>query len=126
MVKPKILVIEDHIGLFTALEFVLEPQYELLHTCSALQALELIVKYNPDLILADNQVRSNLTGLDILKYLYTQQSSIPVIMMSGDDISYEVNRWGAKAFLAKPFNLTELIDSITYAIEEEDQLMGVA
>ncbi|MBI3964231.1 MAG: response regulator [Chloroflexi bacterium] len=104
-----ILIVEDEQPLRDLLAIVIEGAgHRALQATDGRQALELIARTRPDLVLADVMMPV-LGGLDLCRNLKAQASTrgIPVILVSavGARIACGV---GADAFLAKPFDLAEL------------------
>ncbi len=66
-----------------------------------------------DLLLIDNELRG-LTGLSLTERARRQphRKKIPIVLISLEDIAEEAARAGADAFLRKPNNLIELVDTI--------------
>lgn len=78
------------------------------------EALDAIIKYKPDLAIIDIRM-PDLTGIEVLGRSRNAGISTDFIILSGyDDFSYakEAMRYGAKAYLLKPLNSTELTDEI--------------
>ncbi|NLI80642.1 MAG: response regulator [Deltaproteobacteria bacterium] len=71
----------------------------------------------PDLVLSDVNM-SEMTGLELLVRIKEKSPKTVCVMMSGDRTSEEVARkLGADAFLAKPFNISELFQIVqTYVV----------
>jgi DNA-binding response OmpR family regulator len=88
------------------------------HLASALVEPERV--WPPDLIVAD-VCMPGFTGLEVLAGLQRKMWSIPVVMISARTdkaVSYDAYRYGAKAFLQKPFRmdtLRELVHSLIWA-----------
>jgi CheY-like chemotaxis protein len=66
-----------------------------------------------DLLLIDNELRG-LTGLSLTERARRKphRRKTPIILISLEDIAEEAERAGADAFLRKPNNLIELVDTI--------------
>jgi len=66
-----------------------------------------------DLLLIDNDLRG-LSGLKLTERARRQphRKETPIILISLEDIADEARRAGADAFLRKPNNLIELVDTI--------------
>jgi DNA-binding response OmpR family regulator len=76
----------------------------------------------PDLFIIDQRLPDS-DGLDICRYLKTKPNykDIPVILISASPIAKEkAFEAGASDFIAKPFVVKELIDSINHTLD----LMG--
>jgi CheY-like chemotaxis protein len=64
----------------------------------------------PDLIIAD-VCMPGFSGIEVLAGLHRRPWSIPVVLITASDdshVSSEALRYGASAFLKKPFQITEL------------------
>lgn len=109
--KRLILIIEDDEDLRNVLILYLESHDYLIIDSQDLFGNDL--KQMPDLILMDNKLPGSIgkDNCSILKQnKYTEH--IPVIMMSGSPIKEESIAAGAAAFVAKPFDLDDLLDTI--------------
>ena len=77
---------------------------------SALQAVETVESYKPDVLLID-RFMPDITGLEIVAKLREAGHQFPVILFSGDTADLdeaEVARLGITAVLTKPISLKEL------------------
>mgnify|MGYP000459941983 CR=1 FL=1 len=104
----KILVVDDQPVNIQAIYSSLNGSYVVLAATSGEEALDLVVKENPDLILMD-VVMPGLSGLDTCRTLKLQEetSEIPVIFITGSDSPEEENDcWdsGGIDFISKPVN----------------------
>jgi DNA-binding response OmpR family regulator len=72
-----------------------------------------ITKEHFDLLLLDNEWR-NFKGLDMVKQIrrIPHRKGMPIILISLEDLAEEAREAGADAFLRKPNNLLELVDTI--------------
>jgi two-component system, OmpR family, response regulator VicR len=109
----KILICEDEEIMLTALEFRLRKQgftSELAE--DGKQALEMLQREIPDLIVADIMM-PYVTGLQLISHVRTVlNSDVPIIIISAlddDDTVLEAFRLGANDFIAKPFKPNELV-----------------
>jgi two-component system alkaline phosphatase synthesis response regulator PhoP len=113
----KILIVDDDEGILEAISVMLQMEgYEVFTSSQNGKYLfGLISKNNPDLILLD-VLLSGVDGRDVCKQLKNNPVSkhTPVIMISAH-LSARKNfyEYGAQAFLAKPFNIDELLETIT-------------
>ena len=75
----------------------------------------------PELIILDIWLKnSSLDGIDILKYIRKNNSSIPVVIISGHgniEIAVAAIKQGAYDFIEKPFNIDQLTVVISRAME---------
>lgn len=111
----KILVIDDDPGILEALRAILEMAGYLVDTAREADELEGTDQENlPDLILLD-MLLSGKDGRLIAKKLkntpHTQ--NIPIIMLSAyPDAKEEIKAYGIDDFVAKPFNMDQLLTLI--------------
>ena len=74
------------------------------------QALDLIAKENPALVLLDVRMEE-MTGIEVLRELRKTNPSVKVIMVSGvedEETIKEANALGVIGYVHKPFILEEL------------------
>jgi DNA-binding response OmpR family regulator len=114
--KPKrILVVEDDPDILEFLQVLFEQEGYAVSITDQAEDIETL--YNdclPDLILIDVSL-SGKDGRDIVKHLkrQTETSSIPIIMFSAYLHAEETARAaGADDFVAKPFEVEELLEKI--------------
>lgn len=107
-----IAIIDDDIYIGDMLEKVLKKEgYATLRAYSGTEALMLLERNRPDLILLDLML-PGLSGEELLKRI----SGIPIIVISAKvDVSDKVNLLlnGACDYLTKPFDIQELLARIT-------------
>lgn len=113
--KRKLLMIEDdeHIRLLIA-RFFKRKNWEFHEGASGAEGLKMAASVHPDVVLLDIQL-PDMEGWDVCKRLKADAvlRDIPVVMVSGNrlDPAHKARglEAGADAFLAKPFDLTELL-----------------
>jgi CheY-like chemotaxis protein len=66
-----------------------------------------------DLLLLDHEVRG-ISGLELTRRVrrMPHRKEIPIILISLEDLAEEARETGANAFLRKPNNLIELVDTL--------------
>ena len=112
-IKQTILVMDDDRDILDAMKMVLEFNGYKVETCSNDQRID--YENLPDLFLLDIWM-SGLSGSDVCKRLKTDDHTkhIPVIIFSANrnirEISEECN---ADGYIAKPFNLNQLLSVIS-------------
>jgi len=108
---PKILVVDDEQDIRDfAKSFFEKRNIEVITASGGNQALELIDKENPDLVLLDIQMEE-MTGVEVLKKLRGDKNDVKVIMVTGveeEAIVNEANSWGIRGYIHKPLVLEEL------------------
>lgn len=118
MNTKKILIVDDQVGIRMLLEEVLRSEgVKVTSAETGKQALEMIQKEKPDLMLLDYKLPM-MSGAELLEELDKKSLAIPAIMMSGlspDEVKRNIHSDSVKAVLAKPFDIDEvreLIDKI--------------
>ena len=110
-----ILVVDDNEDILDALEMTLSFENFTVHTTSrAEDALRFVDEIRPDVVLLD-VLMSGIDGRDICRMLKNSDilGKTPVIMISAHPSAEEsVRKVGADDFLAKPFDMDSLINSI--------------
>ncbi|WP_345948312.1 response regulator transcription factor [Mucilaginibacter sp. PAMB04274] len=110
----RILIADDDPGIVDAVEMILEFYgYEVSSTYNGIDVLAIQDDY-PDVLLLDIWM-SGCDGRDICKELKSKADTrhIPVLMVSASkDIKESALEAGANDFLAKPFDMEELVSKI--------------
>ena len=118
--RPSILVVDDELSMREFLEMLLSKQgYKVYLANNGKQALTKIKQKNFDLVITDIRL-GDITGLDVLRAVKKQNSETVVIMISAystTEIAVEAMNEGAYDFVPKPFDNTELRDTIAKALE---------
>ena len=109
----KIVLAEDNSMLSMILKFRLEKEgYELLIAVNGKEALELIEKHNPELILTDIMMPF-VSGLEVISYVRTKlnlQTPILVFSTAGQEkIILQAFDLGDTDFMTKPLSPNELV-----------------
>src|SRR3989338_11644374 len=108
---PKLLIVDDEIDVREfAKNFFKKRQIEVLTAAGGATALEIINRENPDLVLLDVRMEE-MTGIEVLRKLKTQNSKVKIIMVSGvedDETVAEAKTLGVLGFIHKPLILEEL------------------
>lgn len=117
MSQFKILVAEDEPDVASAIKSYLGRRgFGILSTSSGLEALSLIEKEGPDLLILDLALR-DLGGLELLRRLRTGGNSIKVIVLTGQlhpsKIIEQIAALGVAMYVHKPFSLATLFDIVT-------------
>jgi len=114
----RILLVEDNARLLRSMAFLLHVAgFEVLTAGDGVEALDILRKRAPDLIIADIDM-PRLDGYELLRRLRADQrwSSIPFIFSSDkydlDDLLFALDL-GADDYLPKPFDIHDVMDAIT-------------
>ncbi|MBW4891907.1 response regulator transcription factor [Mucilaginibacter sp. HMF5004] len=111
----RILAVDDDLYILDALSELLKYSgYDIDTTPKGEEVFNKIDEHVPDLILLDVML-SGLDGREICKQLKSNNktSGIPVIMISATpNISESVKTSGADDYIAKPFDISHLLDKI--------------
>ena len=120
MNNKKILVCDDDLGILEMLELILEDDYQVILVPNSVNALKKIESEWPDLILLDIWMPV-ISGDQILRELKAKQntSTIPVLMYSASTDGMAIaESAGANGFIAKPFDIDELIAQVKQLIND--------
>jgi len=128
LLRPRVLLADDHAGILRLMQRVLEPSCDVVgrvNTGSALLAET--PKLRPDVVVLDVSL-PDIDGLDVCRELKraTPQTKVVVLTAANDaDIRQKAFSVGASAFVLKFLMADELIGAIEKALGE-DTYSGVA
>ena len=110
--KYKILTVDDEVGIVSFLyEFFSVRDFDVLQATSGKQAIKIVEKENPSIILLDIRLGRGMSGIDTLKRIKEINKDIKVIMMTGvkdEDTVKEALALGASDYITKPLSLAYL------------------
>lgn len=125
MLKEHILIVDDEKNIVSSLSGILSDEgYEVSAVSDGVEALELIQKDPPDLVLLDIWL-PGMDGIEVLKTLKNYNPGVEVLIMSGHgtiDTAVKATKLGAQDFIEKPFSLDRITDSIQNALQERNSL----
>lgn len=112
-IRQCVLVVDDHPKVLRFVEIGLKVHgFDVIVTSSGLEALELVKKAEPDVMLLDIFM-PEIDGFKVLERLRTF-SQMPVIAFSSrPDNREEALRLGANVFMPKPFEPDEIVRKIS-------------
>jgi two-component system response regulator PilR (NtrC family) len=114
-----ILVVDDELSMCELLEIMLTQEgYSVSSARSGKKALSLLNQQPVDLLICDIRL-GDLTGIDVLKAAKQKDDKTPVIMISAyttTEMAVEAMNCGAYDFVPKPFDNTELKQTIARAL----------
>jgi DNA-binding response OmpR family regulator len=120
--KPLVLIVDDIDRNIQLLSLVLSKHnYEIASAGNGFQALELLEKISPDIILLDITM-PGMDGFEVCTKLKANPatSETPVIFLTGRGSVEDINKGfsvGAVDYIAKPFNSEELLSRVKTHIE---------
>jgi len=119
--QPTVLLVEDHLVTATVYKKVLSHEPILLtHLKTGNATLAHFSKNVPDIMLLDLGL-PDISGMDVLKYVYEQQLKCIVIVVTARntvEIAVEAMRYGALDFLKKPCKNTQLVVTLREALKK--------
>ena len=119
-IEKKILIVDDDAGIGEMLKTLLEISgYEVFVTEMPHQASDLILQSEIDLVLLDMLI-AGVNGTDICAGLKQDErtAKVPVLMMSAlHEAGAKCSQAGADDFIAKPFEMEDLLDKINKILE---------
>jgi len=121
-VKSVILLVDDQDTIRFFLEKTLNQEnYEAISAKTGAEALEMVQKHLPDLVLLDLKL-PDIDGIEVLKRVKEQFPEICVVMITafGDiETAVDAMRNGAYDFVTKPINLEQLLIVIKKGLESK-------
>jgi len=118
--KKSILIVDDEFGVRESLKMVLKLNYQVYTAADGKEALQSIQEDRIDLVALDLKM-PGLSGMDVLKQIKRKDPDIEVIVITAMGTPQNVqdaSRYGAGAFITKPFNVPDLINSINKSLEK--------
>lgn len=131
---PKVLVVDDELGIQESLKMILKEDYNVFIAPSGEEAFKVLGEESPDLILLD-VLLPGIGGIEVLKKVRALNPQTQVIMVTGQGklkTAVEAIKLGAFDYIHKPFDIDELRLIVKKAIEkrrfreEIDYLKGEA
>ncbi|EKD39858.1 MAG: response regulator receiver protein [uncultured bacterium] len=120
--KIKVLVVDNESVFASALADHLSlRKFEAGSVCSGEEALALVPRFHPDVIILDLQM-PDMSGLDVLAQVKALDRSIEVILLTGNgsfDIGIACMQLGAFDYLVKPVDLDQIVGVITEAYRKK-------
>ena len=114
----RILVVDDEFGPREALRMILKAKYQVMTAVSGPDALQMIRKIPPELVLLDIKMR-DMSGIEVLQAIKEVDANIEVIMMTAYaslQTAREAMAHGASEYLIKPFSKKEVEEAIAKAL----------
>ena len=120
-----LLIVDDDINVRETLRALLMDNHECHTADRAEQALAFLEFENYDVILTDLAM-PGLSGRELLEHVKKRQPGTPVIVISGmgSDKENELRELGAFAYFAKPFQLEDIEEAVTRAVNSRTREPG--
>jgi two-component system nitrogen regulation response regulator GlnG len=116
----KLLLIDDEADVQYSFRRIFDsPEIELTTASSGEEALQIIPKLKPDLVLMDIRM-GGMTGLETLRKLRETEPKLLVILMTAygtTQMAIEAMKYGAYDYLLKPFDVPKLKDIVNNALK---------
>jgi two-component system nitrogen regulation response regulator NtrX len=120
MSAGKVLVVDDELEVRLVLaDFLASRGYEVTQAQSGAEALRLLDRTQPDVVLLD-VFMPGIDGMETLRRIVAAHPSLPVIMVTGN-VDVEVTRkaleMGAADYVPKPFDLQYLEQAVSIQVD---------
>ncbi|MBU7586495.1 MAG: response regulator [Nostoc sp. TH1S01] len=114
--KRKILIADDDDDSRVMLSFLLEEEgWEVKEAKNGEEALETVIKEQPDLLILDNRM-PKLSGVEVYQRLQAQGIKIAVVLATAHGYLDELaSSLGIAHFISKPYDIPELLKTIESA-----------
>lgn len=127
--KYQVLIVEDNEEIRSYIAKELADKFHMMESCNGKEALELIFKKTPDLVISDVMM-PEMDGLTLCKKIKqnVNLNHIPVILLTaktGEEDYLEGLNIGADAYIMKPFNIDILQKTVENLINTRQQLRKV-
>ncbi|MDH5525812.1 MAG: sigma-54 dependent transcriptional regulator [Nitrospirota bacterium] len=109
-IKKTILVVDDDASVRQVLDDVLSESYNVIPAPDGNQALELISRHQPHLVILDLMM-PGMPGMEVLETIRQNDNQVPVVVLTATtsyQTAVEAMKLGAADYLAKPFEVPEL------------------
>jgi DNA-binding response OmpR family regulator len=127
---PKeILIVDDEPSIVIPIQFLMEQQgYSVLVAENGEDALDVIYKYKPDLILLDIML-PRIDGYEVCEIvrLNPEYRGIKIIFLTAKGREVEIAKGlalGADAYITKPFSNTELVAKVKALLDNDNEDSG--
>ena len=117
-----LLVVDDEAGIRESLKWIFKDTYDIVLAKDGRQALEIVDKKPPDLMLLDILL-PDVNGLEVLRRVKEGHRGLPVIMITATKTvrnAVEAMKLGADDYIVKPFDLEELRIIVHKALSTRD------
>jgi putative two-component system response regulator len=122
--KPTILIVDPETGPRTALKVILRPFFNIYTVDTAYAAICTIKERHVDLVTLDLKLPSR-QGVNLLQEIKLERDDVEVIIITDSGslkFAMDSIRYGASAYLLKPFNVVQLVTLIDERLQREGSL----
>src|SRR5512136_3021394 len=120
MSAPRILVIDDELGICQAIQRALHPTgYKVDTTTSGEDGLKKIKESGYDLVLLDVMM-PGVSGIDLIASIHEYDPEIVCVIITGYatvELAVRAIKHGAYDFLTKPFSVDDLLLAVSQGLE---------
>jgi CheY-like chemotaxis protein/AraC-like DNA-binding protein len=112
------LVVDDEAPIRDCLRLILEDTYDVVEASSGAVALEILASVMVDLVVLD-LLMPGADGIQILPMIRARHPDLPVIVLTAVKVEWltaEALRFGAHAYITKPFDERSLVEAVGAAI----------
>ena len=120
MNPPLLLLVDDEMGVRESLKMVFGKVYRVLEADSVDAAMPKVKEAMPDVVLLDVMMPKT-DGLELLQRIKAIHPHCEVIMLTGvnsQQLAEKAMNFGAFDFIGKPFDVTELRQKVSRALEQ--------
>jgi GAF domain-containing protein/FixJ family two-component response regulator len=121
MAGEKILIVEDDRDLAQLMAMLMKKSgYQSAVAYDGVKGLNMALRERPDLILLDLRL-PRMGGMELLRKLHERQMRAPVVILTAfgsEELAVRALRMGVKDYMAKPFDLEELVEVAERALAE--------
>ncbi|WP_075289331.1 response regulator [Pararhizobium arenae] len=117
MCSRTVLIVEDEplIRMMLA-EALCDEGYSVIEAGTALEAMAVLGINDVSAVVTDIDMPGGLSGLDLTRYVASCRKGLPVIVTSGGHLLREEELPGGTRFLAKPYQLRQILDMLLEAV----------
>jgi CheY-like chemotaxis protein len=108
--RKRVLVVDDEAGVRESIRILLSSEYEVLFAGNGGEALEIVERDRPNLVLLDI-IMPGMDGMEVLERIKTTDATLPVVMLTATKTvktAVAAMKLGAFDYLPKPFDVDEL------------------
>jgi DNA-binding NtrC family response regulator len=123
MSLPSLLIVDDEMGVRESLKMVFAKEYRLLEAESIDAAMPRVLEERPQIVLLD-VLMPKTDGIEALKQIKAMHPGCAVIMLTGlnsQQLASKAMELGAFDFIGKPFDVTELRQKVSNALQAVTQ-----